>query len=43
MPVVSYRVSEEAVMREIHEVAGLKKSANQVLSLSQGATFPNQQ
>ena len=31
MPLVSYRVSAEAVLREIHEVAGSKCLAKQVL------------
>jgi hypothetical protein len=31
MPLVSYRVSAEAVLREIHEVAGSKRLAKQAL------------
>jgi hypothetical protein len=31
MPLVSYRASAEAVLREIHEVADLRQSAKQVL------------
>ena len=31
MPLVSYRASAEAVLHEIHEVAGRRQSAKQVL------------
>ena len=32
MPLVSYRASVEAVLHEIHEVAGRRQSAKQVLN-----------
>ena len=32
MPLVSYRVSAEGVLREIHKVAGLRQSAKQLLN-----------
>ena len=31
MPLVSYRVSAEGVLREIHEVTGRRQSAKQML------------
>ena len=34
MPLVSYRASVEAVLHEIHEVAGWRQSAKQVLTPS---------
>ena len=41
MPLVSYRASVEAVLHEIHEVAGRRQSAKQVLNAAaQFELFP---
>ena len=39
MPLVNYRGSEEAVLHEIHEVAGRRQSAKQVLKFTRGITL----
>jgi len=39
MPLVNYRGSEEAVLHEIHEVAGRRQSAKQVLKQPQGREY----